>query len=145
MSNIFVRQGDVITAQLLNELANQRAARGVRCSGGVNCRENPDGSLQIWGNQDENLPFLAVTSTAITANVVVTTGTKWTQGGGSVFAVNVNGSNLEADTSTEFDVINWSTTTGGIPINTLVWVTTDGSMKSDGTPNWFATAVDCGN
>jgi hypothetical protein len=44
-----VRRDDIITADLLNQLANLRAARGVRCSGGVNCRETGDGQLQIWG------------------------------------------------------------------------------------------------
>jgi hypothetical protein len=44
-----VRQGDVITAALLNELAMQRMAPGIRSSGGISSRQTSDGQIQVWG------------------------------------------------------------------------------------------------
>jgi hypothetical protein len=94
--------------------------------------------LQLAGN-------LAVTSSAISACVYNSgscTGTspmKWAPGGGTVYSVSYNGACLVANLDDEYDVINFSTTTGGIPTDTLVWT------QPDSDDNWYITAVDCGN
>jgi hypothetical protein len=63
-SNINVRQGDVITAELLNRLANQQMAAGIRTSGGISSRQNPDGATQIWGNPSDGI-FLCQPTSAV--------------------------------------------------------------------------------
>jgi hypothetical protein len=75
---------------------------------------------------------LAITNGTITARV----GT--TAGDGNVFFVTVDGTTLSADT-VDNPVLNFSSTTGGIPTSTYVWV------EQDSGGNWWITAVDCGN
>jgi hypothetical protein len=137
---------DPITAEWARELVEFviRNSIDVGQSSGLSMRQSPYGTSLAVIQPESTTGFLAVTSTAITANTLVTTGATWTPGSGSVFAVNFNGTHLEADTSEEFDVLNFSTTTGGIAIDVLVWVETDGTFTGS-SPNYFITAVDCGN
>lgn len=90
---------------------------------------------------------LAVTVSSISACVYNTTpcinvGTllKWDPGTGSVYTVDYDGTCFVADTSSDpVDVFNFSTTTGGIAANVLVWI------EQDSQGNWIITAVDCAN
>lgn len=97
------------------------------------------GPLIGLGGAPSDTAFLAVTHGTITANAVVTSGTKWTPGTGSVYAVAYDGTHLNTDTSTTYDVLNFSTTTGGIATNTLVWV------DYDDNGDLYVVQIDCGN
>lgn len=135
-SNINVRQGDIITAQLLNELANQRVAAGIRCDGCIDCRQNPDGSIQITGNFRGC--FVGVTgSGGITAYDASTD----TPGTGMVTVrVKDPTTGNYVDTGLSLTVDYMSTTTGGLSSG----VNVVGMYQDvDGTPT--ITSVDCGN
>ncbi len=88
---------------------------------------------------------LAVTSTAVGASVKTGTGTstQMAEGQGSVYLLVWSETDsawiVDPDDDDQYDVINLSTTTAGIPVDTLVWI------ESDDADNWFITAVDCGN
>lgn len=91
---------------------------------------------------------LAVTASIITAAVedagsCTDSGTllKTTPGTGTVYPMAYNGTCLVADSSKgTISVLSFSTTTGGIPEGTSVWIT-----MNDNDGQWYATSVNCGN
>ncbi len=91
---------------------------------------------------------LAVTNGTITAAVddaggCTDSGTllQTTPGSGSVYPMAYNGTCLVADTSKPtISVLSFSTTTGGIPGGTNVWI-----QLNDNDGQWYVTSVNCGN
>jgi hypothetical protein len=80
-----------------------------------------------------NGQLAVVDSSGITARVSTVAGS------GNVYPVAINGTNLTTDMSMEIPVVNFSSTSGGIPMATYVWI----SQDPGGT--WVITAIDCGN
>lgn len=134
MSDINVRPGDPITAQLLNDIANQRTAAGIRSTGGISSRQNPDGSIQISGTFTGCFVGIVKTGSTITARSSATLGS-----GPVEIQVKspVTGNYVDSGISVTVDSI--SSTTGGVPAGT--WVVC--SYQDDGTPT--LQSIDCGN
>ncbi len=141
------RPGDELTWNFLNSLL--RMARGNRINLGPNSglsmvRSEGIGTF-LRLSQVTTTGQLAITTSTISANVfntgscMGTSPKKWAPGGGTVHFVNYNGTCWVEDDTGDVNVLNFSTTTGGIPSDTLVWLSTDAGG------NWVITAVDCGN
>jgi hypothetical protein len=143
------KKGDTINAEPLNQIA--RAASWA-------CRPriaSPLSGFVIAGGlvigpqpTDDQLGQLAITSTSISAAVLTSSAGIYTlaPGGGSAYNMNWNGTNYvmdntggSVDTSLEYPVLNFSTTTSGIPAWTIIWI------EEDENGNWLITAVDCAN
>lgn len=147
MGRGYGRAGEELTWTWLNALL--KLARGNRINLGPNSglsmvREEGIGTFLRVSQSQTADRFLGVTISTVSACAVVTAGTKWTPGAGTVYAVSYDGTNLNTNTEFTYDVLNWSTTTGGIDSDTLVWVDTDGTFEF-GEPNYYITQLDCGN
>jgi hypothetical protein len=128
-----VQRGDVITADLLNELGAGMPVAGIRATGGIDARQNPDGSIQISGKFTGCFVGI-VDSGGISARSGTTAGT------GNVKVQIKNPSSGDyVDSGLILEVDSISSTTGGVPSGT--WVVC--SFQDDGTPT--LTTNDCGN
>lgn len=128
------KAGDGLTWTWLNKLVDLCQRNTINLgigSGLIMVRTNAGTSLSVapgtLGAQ------LAITDGTITARSSVTPGT------GTVFYVDYDGTSLNTDTTETVNVLNFSSTTGGIDSSVYVWITQDSSG------NWWITSVDCGN
>ena len=141
------RPGDELTWAWLNSIL--KMARGNRLNLG------PNSGLSML--RDEGVgTFLRLSQTSLSGQLGVAVSTisanaynsgscagtspkKWAPGGGTVHFINYDGTCWVEDDTGDVDVLNFSTTTGGIPSGTLVW------LSQDNGGNWVVTAVDCAN
>ncbi len=129
-----LKPGDELVCKWLNEVREAAVSGGIAALGpGLKGSPTPTGWAINLANPLGQMPgFLAKTDGAITAR----SGT--TLGGGDVFLTSISGTTITVETDT-VDVLNFSSTTGGIPDATYVWV------EQDADGNYFITSVDCGN
>lgn len=131
--------GQPITARTLRQLAEVAEwSTRIKAMPPLSIMSTAAGPI-IRIDSAQKTDWLAITNGAISANVVVTAGVKWTPGSGTVYAVTFDGTHWNTDTSVDYDVINFSTTTAGIATGVLVWI------GEDEWGNNVITAVDCGN
>ncbi len=91
--------------------------------------------------QTENATVLRLASQKSGAQLAITDGTitarsGTTPGEGTVFRVSYDGTDLVTDAET-LDVLNFSSTTAGIPTGIYCWI------EQDPQSNWWITSVDC--
>jgi hypothetical protein len=134
MSYVDVRPGDVITADLLRRLGNPQYAAGIRCDGGIDCRQTSDGQIQITGNFRGCFVGTVEPGGTITARSGATLGS-----GTVIIQVKDPMTGDYVDSGMSVTVDNISSTAGGVPENT--WVVC--SYQDDGTPT--LQSIDCGN
>lgn len=116
---------------LLKQVKRNRIKLGL--NSGLSMIQGEQG-CSLWVSSQLSGQLAVVTSSGITARVTTAAGT------GNVNPVSsTSGGTLTTDTSTDIPVLNFSSTTGGIPSGTYVWI------SQDPGGNWFITAVDCGN
>ncbi len=128
-----LKPGDELTCKWLNAL-RQVAVEGsiAQLGPGFNAQPTPNGWSIGIGSISGGGGFWAKTNGTISARSGTTLGT------GSVFLLSVTTSTITV-TSNTLDVVNYSSTTGGIATATYVFV------QDDGFGNPSITAVDCGN
>jgi hypothetical protein len=130
-----LRPGSELTTGWLNWLLAcvKRNSINVGVNSGLAMVQTENGTI-LRVAKDSGGQQLAITDGTITARVGTTPGT------GNVFTVSYDGTNLITDPNfTDLAVFNFSSTTGGIPTTTYVWITQDPQQ------NWWVTSVDCGN
>ena len=151
-----VRRGDPITVALLQRLYNGEP-RGIRATGGIGARQTPDGQIQIWGSASKAgaiAPGIVgsggITAASYNTGSCTNSGTKkkFLPGSGEVYpfvqpdagSTDAENGCKVADTSEDsITALSISTTTGGIPANTLIL------MQQDNDGNWWICSADCGN
>ena len=135
-----LRKGDELTLKWLNGI-RQLAVEGqvdVGSCSGISASQGPNG-IALGVSVASESGTLAYTDGTITARSGTTPGT------GTVYLVVYDGTVLQIQNGTGGNptvtqaVLNFSSTTGGIPTGTYVWI------EPDPGSNWFITAVDCGN
>ncbi len=128
-----IRPGDELTCAWLNAVRNA-AIEGSICDLGPGLKGSPTPNGWSIGltRSGAGSGVWTKTNGAVSARSGLTLGT------GSVFLLNVSTTTIEVTTITR-DVVNYSSTTGGIPDATFVYV------EDDGFGNLSITAVDCGN
>ncbi len=144
-----LKPGDELTTYWLNRVLTwcQTNTINLGPNSGLSMIQSPLTGTQLRVIRSGSAQLAVTTSGGVTACVAnagscTNSGTllKWTPGTGFVYYVSYNGTCLVADTSsTSVAVRNFSTTTGGILGNVLVWT----QLNSDGQR--YVTAVDCGN
>lgn len=131
------RPGDELTWNWLNAIL--KMARGNRINLGPNSglsmiRSEGIGTFLRVSSLSGVGQLAVVDSSGITARVTTTAGS------GKVHPVSSTSAGaLTVDTGTDIPVLNFSSTTGGIPLSTYVWI------EQDAGGNWWITAVDCAN
>ncbi len=141
-----LQPGDELTTGWLNKLvlAIKRNTINLGVNSGLSMVQNEAGTFLRTGNSPA-YGCLAVTDGGVPAASVTGTGTstQMTEGVGLVFLLVWDETDevwaVDPDDADPYEVINFSTTTGGIPTNTLVWI------QRTASDDWFITAVDCGN
>ncbi len=128
-----IKPGDELTAKWLNDV-RQAAVEGsiAELGPGFTAMPTPNGWSIGLNSTGGSGGFWAKTNGTITARSGTTLGT------GTVFLLNVVGTAITVTTDT-LSVVNYSSTTGGIPDAIYVFV------QDDGFGNWSITSVDCGN
>ncbi len=128
-----IKVGDELTSKWLNGVRNW-AVQGaiVDVSAGLSLSEGPNGTTISLTSIGTGGGFWAKTDGVISARSGLTLGS------GTVFLLDVSTTTITVTTDT-LSVVNYSSTTGGIPTDTYVFV------QNDGFGNWSITAVDCGN
>ena len=134
------RKGDVLKAAdlvaICDVVARQRLTTGQ--NSGISLQETEQGTLIRVASRGDR--YLAIAHGDITARSGTVPGVglatlqqckRTSAGPPPVYAL--------SSLSVDYDVANFSSTTGGIPDGTYCWIEQD--------PNgiWFATSVDCGN
>ncbi len=127
------KKGMELTAKWLDDV-RQAAVEGSICSlgPGLQGSATPNGWVLGLASTGASSGFWAKTDGTISARSGTTLGT------GSVFLLSVSGTTITV-TGNSVNVVNYSSTTGGIPTATYVFV------QNDGFGNLSITAVDCGN
>ncbi len=127
-----LKPGDELTTRWLNSVRDAAIEGSISDLGpGLTGSPTPNG-WTIGVNERSGGGFWAKTNGTISAR----SGT--TLGAGSVFLLSVTTTTITVLTDTQA-VVNYSSTTGGIPTGTYVFV------QDDGFGNMSITAVDCGN
>ncbi len=141
-----LKPGDELTTEWLNGIraAIKQATINLGVNSGLSMIQTEAGTFLRAGN-GQVFGQLAVTDGTVPAATVTGTGTstQMTEGVGNVFLLVWNDTAgawivdpMDAD---PYEVINFSTTTGGIATDTLVWI------QRTASDDWFITAVDCAN
>jgi len=129
-----LRAGDELTLRFLNWVRDKCLRNTIKLgpNSGLSGIWGSDGTILRVATGEGGGAQLAITDGSISAR----SGT--TPGSGTVFDVSYNGTVLVTATTTK-TVGNFSSTTGGIPTGTYVWI------EQDPQGAWWITAVDCGN
>lgn len=127
-----IKPGDELTTKWLNSVRDAAIEGSIADLGpGLKGSPTPKG-WSIGLARLDGGGHWAKTDGTISARSGTTLGT------GTVFLLDVSGTTITVTSDTE-DVVNYSSTTGGIPTGTYVFV------QDDGFGNMSITAVDCGN
>jgi hypothetical protein len=139
-----LRPGDELTTTWLNRarrrIMENRVELGV--NSGLCINRNANGTWLRVAKQPPGMKLAITLSGGISACTAPgnSAGDTGTAGSGNVLLVDVTSlSGALVTSNVELVVYNFSTTTGGIDANVLVWI------AQDQEGNWFVTAVDCGN
>ncbi len=128
-----LKPGDELICRWLNAVRDAAVEGSIAALGpGLIGSPTPTGWQVGLASSIRQNGFWAKTNGTISAR----SGT--TLGSGSVFLLEVTSTTITV-TSDTLDVVNYSSTTGGIPTDTYVFV------QDDGFGNPSITAVDCGN
>jgi hypothetical protein len=125
------KRGDILTAELLNQLVRDRAI-DVRGSGGISVRSSGGRSIQITHS------FTGLFCGKASGTISARSGNTFGSGNVAIWVKDPSTGN-RVDSGIVLACDNLSSTTGGIP--TTTWVA--GFFEDDGTP--VITTADCGN
>ncbi len=128
-----LKSGDELTSKWLNAVRQAAVEGSIAHFGpGFTAQPTPNGwsiGMAVTGSSGG---FWAKTNGPVSARSGLTLGS------GTVFLLDVSTTTITVTTDT-LSVVNYSSTTGGIPTGIYVFV------QDDGFGNWSITAVDCGN